>query len=43
MDEGEAEEGNHPELAKPLQRMPMLRGERALTGQLWGEADVTGK
>ena len=31
VDEGEDQEGNDPELAKPPQRMPMLRGERALT------------
>ena len=31
MDEGEAQEENHPEPAKPPQRMPTLRGERALT------------
>ena len=43
MDEGEAQEVNHPELAKPPQRMPTLRGERALTGRLQGEADVAGK
>ena len=34
MDEGEAQEENHPEPAKQPQRMPTLRGERALTGQL---------
>ena len=43
MDEGEAQEENHPEPVKPPQRMPTLRGERALTGRLWGEADVAGK
>ena len=43
MDEGGAQEENHPEPAKPPQRMPTLRGERALTGRLRGEADVTGK
>ena len=43
MDEGEAQEENHPEPAKPPQRMPVLRGERALTSRLRGEADVTGK
>ena len=43
MDEGEAQEENHPELAKPPQRMPTLRGEQALTGQLRGEADIAGK
>ena len=31
------------EPAKPPQRMPMLRGVRALTGRLQGEADVTEK
>ena len=41
MDEGEAQEGNYPEPAKPPQWMPMLRGVRALTGRLRGEADVT--
>ena len=35
MDEGEAQEGNDPEPAKPPQRMPTLRGERALTVGYW--------
>ena len=43
MDEGEAQEGNDAESAKPPQRMPTLRGERALTGRLRGEADIAGK
>ena len=43
MDEGEAREENDPEPAKTPQRMPTLRGVRALTGRLRGEADVTGK
>ena len=43
MDEGEAQEENHLEPAKPPQRMSMLRGERALTGRLRGEADIAGK
>ena len=43
MDEGEAQEGNDPESAKPQQRMPMLRGVRALIGRLQGEADIAGK
>ena len=43
MDEGEAEDENDPEPLKPPQRMPTLRGVRALTGRLWGEADVTVK
>ena len=43
MDEGEAQEENHPEPAKLPQRMPTLRGEQALTGLLQGEADVAGK
>ena len=42
-DEGEAEEGNDPEPMNPQQRMPTLRGVRALTGRLRGEADVAGK
>ena len=42
MDEGEAQEGNHPEPAKPAQWMPTLRGVRALTGRLRGEANVPG-
>jgi len=42
VDEGEAQEGNDPEPAKP-QWMPMPRGVRVLTGRLWGEADVAGK
>ena len=41
MDEGEAQEGNDPEPAKPPQRMPTLRGVRALTGRPRGEPDVT--
>ena len=40
MDEGEAQEENHPEPAKPPQRMPTLREVRVLTGRLRGEADV---
>ena len=43
MDEGEAEEENHTEPVKPPQRMPTLRGVRALTGRLRGVADVAGK
>ena len=43
VDEGEAREENHPEPAKPAQRMPMLRGVRALTDRLRGEADIAGK
>ena len=43
MDEGEAQEENHPEPAKPLQWMPTLRGERALTGRLRGQADIAEK
>ena len=38
----QAQEGNDPEPAKPPQRMPMLRGVRALTGRMRGEADVAG-
>ena len=34
MDEGGAQEENHPEPAKPPQRILTLRGERALTGWL---------
>ena len=43
MDEGEAQEEIHPEPAKPPQQMPMLRGVRALTSRLRGEADAAGK
>ena len=43
VDEGEAQEENHPEPAKPPWQMPTLRGERALTGRLRGEADVAEK
>ena len=43
MDKGEAQEENHPEPVKPPQWMPTLRGERALTGRLRGEADVAEK
>ena len=43
MDEGEAQEGNDLKPAKPPQWMPTLRGVRALTGRLEGEADVAGK
>ena len=43
MDEGEAQEENDPEPAKPPQRMPTLMGVRAMTGRLRVEADVVGK
>ena len=43
VDEGEAQEGNDPEPANPPQWMPMLRGVRALTGRLRGEADIAEK
>ena len=42
MDEGGAQEENHPEPVKTPQRMPTLRGEQALTGRLRGEANVAG-
>ena len=38
-----AQEGNELESAKPPQWMPTLRGVRALTGRLRGEADIAGK
>ena len=37
MDEGEAQEENHLEPVEPPQRMPTLKGERALTSRLRGE------
>ena len=43
MDEGEAQEGNESEPAKPQKRMPTLKEERGVTGQLQGEADVARK
>ena len=43
MDEGEAQEENHLEPVEPPQRMPTLRGVRAVTGRLRGEADVAEK
>ena len=43
MDEGKAQEENHPEPAKPPQQMPTLRGVGALTSRLRGEADIIGK
>ena len=43
VDDGEAQEGNDPEPAKPRECMSTLRGVRGLAGRLRGEADVAGK